>query len=541
MASNEEESRAPLQGNYPMTVIFVLLALCPDLFLSTAIPLTRMTISRDLHAPLAAIQLGETFSNAGWAFGAVLAADLAQRFPSYRLNVLYEFVFVVGSICGAVAPAIPFVVAGRILQGFATGMLLISALPPLIRNFNIRKLGPTAAFTDMALFGAVAAGPIVGGYVAASGTWRWFFAATALLALCGLMLAMLVVNRQPGFNPDFKLDTPAIALAAAGAGLTFYGVGELIETSWTQPIVWIPTALGMFCLVVLIMYQYRHEGALMPVKPLSTTYPLVGIPAGILGGAAFTGLLEVLFLFLEDVRGLKPLGIGLVLWPALAATIVASVLFGKLFTTRYVLLLPLMGMLSLLAAAWLLTTTTTATGTGEIEWIAGFLGLGAGLTVSPGLFIAGLSVRPALIGRAFALVELLRLAGAFALVPAFVYFATIFGPKPESIILGSHIVYWVILCGLALTVAGITAVFFLGGARVHPPDTVAYIEQGEVAFDSPPFAAAPDLGEAISTGILSVFEEQSPGRREEREREERARREQEAENERQRGRQPAAQ
>ena len=117
-------------------------------------------------------------------------------------------------------------------------------------------------------------------------------------------------------------------------------------------------------------------------------------------------------------------------------------------------------------------------------------------------------------------------------MPAFVYFATIFGPESENFILGSHIVYWVVLCGLALTVVVITTIFFLGGASIHPPDTVAYIERGEVALDSPPFAAAPHLGAAISTGIHSVFEEQSPGRREEREREQRER---DAEKKRRRG------
>ena len=66
---------APLHNNYPLTVLFMLLALCPDLFFSTAMPLLRMPIAHELHTSASAVQLGETFSNAGWAFGAVFASS----------------------------------------------------------------------------------------------------------------------------------------------------------------------------------------------------------------------------------------------------------------------------------------------------------------------------------------------------------------------------------------------------------------------------------------------------------------------------------
>lgn len=369
-------------------------------------------------------------------------------------------------------------------------MLLVSALPPIIRGFPVERLGITAGVTDLGLFGAVTAGPVLGGYVAQTGTWRWFFAAMGLLAICGLVLAVLVVKRQGGFNPGFPFDTAAIVLAAAGAGLTFYGVGNLgagSSVSWTAPIVWIPAALGIIATIVLIVYQYRHENALMPVKPIATTYPMIGIIAGVLGGAAYTSLLELLLLYLQQVRGLQPLSFSLLFWPGIVAALVSAFIFGKFLNTRYVLLLPLLGVSSLIAGAWILSTTTaTTTGTGEILWITGLLGFGAGITVSPALFMAGLSVKPMLVGRAFALVEMLRLAGAFAIVPAFTYFAMSYGTTPERLMLGLHYMFWVILIGLVVTIGICTAIFLLGGARIHAPDLRAYLEEQEPALESPP-------------------------------------------------------
>ncbi|MGH2485530.1 MAG: MFS transporter, partial [Ktedonobacterales bacterium] len=188
MSEQQNQKDAPFAGHYWPTVVFVLVALCPDLFLSTSASLLRQPISQSLHASLTTLGLGETFSNAGWAFGAVLAAFLAQRFSGWKLNIAYETMFIIGSALGALAPNVWFVVAGRILQGTATGMLLVSALPPIIRGFPVARLGVTAGVTDLGLFGAATAGPVIGGYIAQAGLWRLFFATMGLLALGGLIL-----------------------------------------------------------------------------------------------------------------------------------------------------------------------------------------------------------------------------------------------------------------------------------------------------------------------------------------------------------------
>lgn len=510
----------PLQGRYWFTVALVLLALVPDLLLSTAMPLLRTPIVAALHTSVPALNLGETFSNAGWAFGAVLAADLFQRFGPRRPLLIYEAVFVIGSILGAVAPDVWVLVAGRILQGTATGMMLVAALPPLITTFPVARLTSTAAVAGLALFGAVAAGPLLAGYVGYSGTWRWFFAATALLGLLGFIVQFLTVEHKPGPNPDLRIDLPGIVLTALGAGLTFAGVGGLSSYPWTSLGVWLPTALGLLAVVILLVVEYHVKDPLMPVKLLTSTFPLIGITSAIIAGLVFTGLTELFLIYVQRVDGYSPLLTGLVFWPALVSAVAASLLFGRLFNTRYVLVLPLSGMTALLAVAWIMTTMTTHTGRGELFWIAFLLGAGAGLTVSPGLFIAGLSVAPTMVGRAFSVVEMLRLAGAYALVPAFVYFAEIYGLTPQKLVLGMHIVFWVSVGLMAVTLAITTVLFFLGGARLHAPDLSGYLERQEEAFASPPLAEVArshdSVGASIARGVRSALPTETASRDQER-------------------------
>lgn len=500
---------APLQGRYWLTALFVALALLPDLLLSTGLQLARPSIAQSLGVSASAIALGETLSNAGWAFGAVLASFLALRFPGYLLNVIYLAGFIAGSACGALAPSVGWEIAGRVLQGTATGMLLISTLPPLIRAFPESRLRTTATIIDVAFFGGVAAGPLIGGYVAVTGTWRLLFVVVGAMSCVSFALAWLVVERRGGFNPEFPLEPWTIGLALAGALLTFIGIGFIESGGWMQPRVWIPAVAGLLCIAVLIVYQYRAKDGLMPVKPLSTTYPLMGILTGIIGGLAFTAVASVALLALTSLQGLSPLGAGIIFWPALLAAMVAALVFGALFNTRYVLLLPAIGLVALIAGSGLLLAARGGGGIGNYLWITGLMGLGAGLTVAPGLFMASLSVRPQLVGRAFALVELLRLAGAYAFVPAFTYLATVNGATGAGLASGVRSVGVVTLGILLATLVVATTIFFVGGARIHAPDLQAYLNENQTALDSPPMVGnenRPHARETLGAAFRSAVE-----------------------------------
>lgn len=157
----------PVRTRYPVTVALVLLALCPNIVLTTATQLLQPQLLHDLHTSWTALQMAEGLSNAGYTFGAVLAVALLQKLPARRLLLAYEVMFVAGSVLGAASPDLISFAAGRILEEFATGLLLAAALPPLVTKFPVDTLPGTVAAGGVGLFGAVTAGPLVGGLTAA--------------------------------------------------------------------------------------------------------------------------------------------------------------------------------------------------------------------------------------------------------------------------------------------------------------------------------------------------------------------------------------
>lgn len=483
--------RAALKGSYWPTLIVSLMALSPGFILSAALGLLRPTIAESLGTSPEILSWVSISSNAALALGAVLAADLAQRFGNRPLFVGYQSMFIVGSLIAFASPNLTALILGHTLQGLATGLLLVAALPPLVTGFPAFRLKTTIPAVLIGLFGAVTAGPLVGGYVAMTGAWRLMLLTTAIIGLATLVLAFLSLAERAPLNPGARIDASAILLSAGGAGLSFVGVGALLGSGAGSPAFYVPASLGFLMLVALILLEGVRSEALMPVKPLTTTFPVMGILAAIISGAAFTGMMELTLLFLDRIRGLEAPAAGFLFWPEFVMGIIGAVIVGFVLSSRWVLTMPLFGMISLSLAAWGLTGITADTGDARILVIAAALGLGASLTVTPGMLMAALSVPPMLVGRAIALVELLRLASAYTVGPALVYVAKSYGSGGESLLPGLHAGYWIVLGFMLSGMLIITLIYLRGGARLHPPGLETFLEKGEPALDSPPVKKHP--------------------------------------------------
>src|SRR4051812_36202312 len=148
--------QGPLAGRYPAAAAMVIFALVPYLGLSAALqPLTPI-IGRQLHMSPQTMSVGFGLANAGYAVGTVLAVQFAQLLPQRRMMVLYAALLVIGSVLAAAAQDPVTFIAGHMLQGLCTSLLLIAAVPPLAIGFGLPKIRSTAMIMNVCIFGAVA-------------------------------------------------------------------------------------------------------------------------------------------------------------------------------------------------------------------------------------------------------------------------------------------------------------------------------------------------------------------------------------------------
>lgn len=471
-----------LAGNYGATLAMVLLALVPDIILTTAFTLLEPQIGRSIGAGPTVLAVSNGLSNAGYAFGAVSAGFLIQRFRQRRLFLLSETTFVVGSVLAAASGGIFAFAAGRILQGTATGLLLVIALPPLTTQFPSRRLPTTVAAVNIGFFGAVTLGPVVGGPVAALGLWRWLFTVVAMAGVVGLAFGWLVERPSPAPTPDRKPQWSVFVLAALATGLPFFGVSELTSAPFSSPLFLGPLVAGLAALVALVYSQYKRSHAIVPVKYIADPLPLAGTLVAMVAGASFVSLLTLAETLLTKVQKAGSITAGLTFWPEVLGVAIAAIAFGALFRTRWLGPFVGAGMVLLIGAGVAMTQVGRSSSSVLVMSVAGALGAGAGSTVAPALYLAGLSVSSKLLGSVFGLVEMVRSEADFLVGPVMLAVAEGVGKAPAALAEGLREAALVsLLITLAGTV-GTVVIYIRGGLRPAVPDLDAWLGSGEVAL-----------------------------------------------------------
>jgi MFS family permease len=476
--------RKPLEGSYWATFALVMIALCPNIIITTAWTLITKPIGHSLGLGPTGLEVTEGLSNAGYALGALIGGDLTQRFRQRQLHIGFQSAFVVGSLLCLFAPDWEAFAIGRVLQGVTTGFLLVVAIPPLVQRFPYFRLPLTAAGINVAFFGAVCAGPLIGGVAALNlHDFRYLMAGLAIVAAIGVGLALLSLPSEDPPNPDLRADWPAFTLAVLGTVLPFLGASLLVSPTrgYDAPWFWAPLAIGLIAIVVLIVVEYRREDALTPVHELAAPLPIIGILVASLAGAVFVSAVQLLISYATGVQHVAPWRIGVWTWPQIATLFVAAIGFYFLIRTRWLAPFVLVGFVVLTVGAWLLVYLGHTGTRGLTLTATALFGLGAGATVSPALWMAGFSVSAKLVGRVFALVELIRAEADYILAPVIRKIAT----TSTSGLGAAHGIRHAVVITTFISIGSVVAcvcVWLLGRMRFEKPDLRRYLEEGEPAL-----------------------------------------------------------
>jgi len=483
----------PLAGRYVPSAAMVMLFLVPYLGVSAALQPLTPVIAAQLHVSPQTITLASGLANAGYAVGTVLAVQFAQLLPQRRMMVIYGSLLVVGSVLAAAATGPAMFIVGHVLQGLCTSSLLIAATPPLFLGFPAAKLRPTAVIFNLCVFGAVAAGPLIGGTQASFHAWRPLFWIVAGIAFAALLMSLLTFQDAPPADPSAPRDPLAIGLAAVGSVAAFWGAAELLTHRFLDPVAVIPLLLGVVLLVVLWVYQYRARNPLLCLRSLNSTIPVTGVLVAVCAAAAATSAIGLTGAVLAGHY--SPLHLGLLFVPELAAAIVTAIVFGTLFDTRLIHYYALTGMAFLAAGVLVLRAAIPPTSTLTLAG-SGLVGIGIGASVVPALFMAGFSLRSASIQRVIAILELLRALAAFLVAPILLHFAVTLTGRPAPALSTALWICFGLSAGGA--VAGVL-LYLLGGVRPAAPALMTWMDGHEPAWESPPLLAALRPGAALPT------------------------------------------
>lgn len=386
--------------------------------------------------------LGLTTSDAEWVtsvyalvFAALLipfgrAGDIVGR---RRLFVLGVAVFTAASLIAAAAHTGSALIGARALQGVGASMIMPATLSTVNATFRGRERAIAFGIWGSLIGGMAALGPLAGGALATSLSWRWAFGINLPLglALIAGALALMPETRQAGVR---GVDWIGGALSTLGLGALVCGLIEGQSYGWWRPTrdfslasydwpaaglspVPVVLAVGVILLTALVLVERARASAGRPVMLDPALFRIPSFRRGNLASALISvgelGLLFVLPLFLVGVHGDSPLQISLAILPLAIGAFLTGPYAGRLANRHGAHRVVQLGMALEVAAVFVIALTTTAStsGLGLAPWM--FLyGLGLGMTSAQLTSVSLGDVPPAHAGQASGTQSTARQVGA---------------------------------------------------------------------------------------------------------------------------------
>ncbi|MGW0683434.1 MFS transporter [Streptomyces sp. NPDC002754] len=275
------------------------------------------TIRTDLGGGLTGLQWvvdGYTLLFAGLLLSSGALSDRIGARQAYGAGFA---LFIAASTACGLAPNLGALIGARLVQGAGAAIMLPASMA-LIREAYPEAKSRARALSIWALGGTVgsAAGPVVGGFLTEL-SWRAIFFINLPL---GAITLLLLTRIAPSPKRPTPFDTAGqITTVLTMCSLT-YGVIEAADAGFTAPRVVAALTVAAVALAVFLISQARGHHPMVPL-PLFRSR---GVVLPVLGGFAFTtsfyGLVFLLSLYFQQLRGLSAWQTGLTFLPMTVIT-----------------------------------------------------------------------------------------------------------------------------------------------------------------------------------------------------------------------------
>jgi EmrB/QacA subfamily drug resistance transporter len=260
----------------------------------------------------------------------LVAGSLGDLFGARRMFALGLTGFGISSVFCAVAPTVELLVVARALQGVFGAVLTPAALAVIVATFPPDERGrAVGAWTAWGGMGTIL-GPLIGGQLVDSASWRWIFAINVPIVLITLFLVLRVVPEGRPRAADAKVDVIGAMLCALGlAGIT-YGLVEQPLHGWGDPTVALPLAAGALLFASFVIWEARSAHPMLPLSLFRRRNFAVGNIQTFSMYAGLGLLFFFLVLFLQQVAGYSALEAGTSTIPVTLVMFLLSMRFGAL-------------------------------------------------------------------------------------------------------------------------------------------------------------------------------------------------------------------
>jgi EmrB/QacA subfamily drug resistance transporter len=316
---------------------------------------------------------------------------------------------IASTLCGLV-PDVSWLIGFRVLQAVGAVLILALGAAILVEAFPPSERGKALGWIGTTVSLGIVSGPVIGGLLISSFSWRAIFFVNIPVGIVGTLLALRYVpNTRPPKGQKFDIAGAALmslSLFSLSLALT---LGQ--DAGFGSPLILAGFVVSALAAIAFVIVELRVESPMLQLRLFRSPVLTVSVVTGFFAYSCLAGTFFLLPFYLEGVLGFNVGQVGFLLGAAPLMMGLVSPISGTLSDRLGIRRLTLLG-LAMIAVVYLGFTTfdidTTAT---HYLLLAIPLGIGVGIFNSPNNSAIMGSVPPEYMGIGGGLLTITRLLG----------------------------------------------------------------------------------------------------------------------------------
>jgi EmrB/QacA subfamily drug resistance transporter len=394
--------------------IVVILGSVMSVLDTTIVNVAIETLSRDFHTSVSTIQWVTTGYLLALAIVIPMSGWTVERFGAKRMWMISLAMFTVGSTMCGLSWSTGSLIAFRIFQGFGGGMIMPIGQTVMARAAGPQRMGRVMSILGVPTLIAPVLGPVLGGLIVDSVTWRWIFFVNVPIGAVAAVLSLRFLDgddRQDAGRFDFT----GVALLSPGLAGLVYGLSEAgTGSGFGSPAVVVSMVAGAALIAAFVVRSLRVDRPLLDMRLFrDRSFAAANAVMFIFGGALYAAMI-LLPLYYQVVRGDSALDAGLLMAPQGIAAMISMPLGGRLTDKIGAGFVVPIGMLVFTVTTIAYTQVGARTGYAGLAFWLFLRGLGMGWAMMPIMAAAYANLTRSLVPRATTVINItMRVGGAF--------------------------------------------------------------------------------------------------------------------------------
>lgn len=343
-----------------------------------------------------------------------IVGKLGDIYGRKWLTVIGVVVFLIGSILCGIASSMPLLITYRGVQGLGAGIILSTVFTLIADIFpdpKERARYQGFLFSVFALSSVV--GPVLGGWITDTWSWRWVFYINMPLGALSLFVLPAVLPqsaRRMGAKIDYwGAITIVLAVVSLLLALESVSLGE----GWTSPLVMGGLVVFVISLVAFVLVERRVSEPVIPLTLFQNRTFSAVVVILFAQGIAMFGAILYMPLFMQAVLGQSASASGQLMTPMVLAMTAMNIGVGQLIA-RFGRIKPflIIGMAILVFTGFLLTTLTPSSNPLLITAYLFLMGIALGMGMPVTTLAVQTTVERNVLGVATSATQFIRTMGS---------------------------------------------------------------------------------------------------------------------------------